>query len=388
MPYWRLSAWYFSYFAFIGAFSPYFALYLLSLGHSAWQISILLSLMQLMRLVAPNLWGYLAERTGSMTPVVRATALLCLLAFATLFLTSRFSGLFVGMALLSFFWSASLPLVEALTLKHLRHEAERYGSIRLWGSVGFIAAVLGTGAFLDVSAVENLRWVLLALLAGVLVCALALPESTDSEPTPEPRWGLMFYRTQFLVLLASSLLMSAAHGPLYVFFSIHLVGHGYGKALIGGLWGVAVVAEILVFLMMPRVLKSYSLRNILWVVFACAVLRFIMIGWGVEYLFVLLLAQLMHGLTFGAYHAAAVSVLHAWFPGQQQARAQALYGSVSFGAGGMLGGLISGQAWEPLGGAWTFSLGSAFAMAGLVLVLRGVRPEAIENLISNRENVR
>ena len=45
IPYWRLSGYYFFYFAFVGAFSPYFSLYLQSVGSTAAQIAVLMSLM-------------------------------------------------------------------------------------------------------------------------------------------------------------------------------------------------------------------------------------------------------------------------------------------------------------------------------------------------------
>ena len=108
-----------------------------------------MSLMQVMRLLAPNLWGWLADRLGAKTPIVRGAALMSLLGFSCFFFTQSFSGFFFGMALLAFFWSAALPLVEALTFTHLGAQASRYGAIRLWGSVGFIVAVLGLGWLLD-----------------------------------------------------------------------------------------------------------------------------------------------------------------------------------------------------------------------------------------------
>jgi len=376
MSYWRLSSWYFFYFAFIGAFSPYFALYLQSLGLSAWNISVLLSLMQVMRMVAPNLWSWLAEHFGSKTLIVRASAALCLLGFASFFVSTAFTGMFLGMVFLAFFWSASLPLVEALTLAHLRLQAERYGSIRVWGSVGFIAAVLGFGALLDAFPLGYLLWGCMILLAGLFASSLALSEPPSGQPTKfSPALGVTLRQPQVLTLLATSFLMSAAHGALYVFYSIHLVEHGYGKILVGSLWALGVVAEILVFLLMPRLLRRYSLRAILLTSFACAVLRFLMIGWGVEFLVLMLLAQLLHGATFGAHHAVAVAALHRWFPAPQQARAQALYGSATFGAGGMLGGLLSGQTWDAWGAGWTFSVGALFALAGLLLVWVGMRKE-------------
>jgi PPP family 3-phenylpropionic acid transporter len=373
---WRLSAWYFCYFAFIGAFSPYFTLYLQSLSLSAWAIGVLMSLMQVMRLVAPALWGWLADHLGHRTAILRLSALLSALGFAAFFLTRDFTGLFLAMAVLAFFWSAALPLVEALTLDHLAGRAERYGHIRLWGSVGFIGAVLGTGAWLDGAPLASLLWVCLGLLAGIVACAWSLPEipARPAVPAPPLRHGLR--RPEVMALLLACFLMSAAHGPLYVFLSIHLVDHGYGKTAVGALWSLGVIAEILVFMVMPRLMRAWSLRAILAGGFALAVLRFLLIGWFPDVLALLLLAQVLHGATFGAYHAAAVAALNRWFPARQQARVQALYGSISFGAGGMVGGLVAGQAWESIGPALTYSLGSLFALVGLVAVWRGMAPGA------------
>lgn len=379
-PYWRLSAWYFFYFAFIGSFSPYFGVYLQSLSLSAWRISLLLSLMQLMRMLAPNFWSWHTERIGRKTPVIRLASAASVVSFAGFFVTDSFAGLFACMLLLAFFWSASLPLVEALTLDHLRQHAERYGSIRLWGSVGFIAAVMGIGAMLDLLPLASLLWAILAFLAGILLCALALPDADHALQTPEapPPLGRTLRQPRIAALLAANFLMSAAHGPLYVFYSIHLVNHGYAKSLVGGLWSLGVLAEILVFLLMPRLLLRFSLRTTLLASFACAVVRFPMIGWCVDSVALLAIAQIMHGATFGACHAATVAALHRWFPKRQQGRAQAIYGSIAFGAGGMLGGLLAGQTWDRLGAAWTYTIAAAFSLAGLLLVWRMIHPERPE----------
>ena len=150
LPYWRLSGYYFFYFAFIGAFSPYFGLYLQSLNFSAWDIGLLMSQMQLMRLFGPNLWGWLADRFGRRMMIIRLAALISLAGFSAFFWLDKLPGMLVAMAVLAFFWSAALPLVETLTFDHLRQAPERYSRIRLWGSIGFIVAVMLTGALLDI----------------------------------------------------------------------------------------------------------------------------------------------------------------------------------------------------------------------------------------------
>lgn len=352
LPYWRLSAYYFFYFGFIGAFSPYFTLYLQSLSFSATDIAVLMSLMQVMRVLAPNLWGWLAERWGMRMRIVRLSAVASLAGFAIFFTTTRFEGLFLGMALMAFFWSAVLPLIESATFDHLGAQGHRYSSIRVWGSVGFIVAVLGLGYMLDHLPVVAVLWVTAAILAGIVLCGLFVPEAPAravSAVTASLRDTLR--RTEVRALLLACFLMSAAHGALYVFYSIHLVEQGYEASLVGWMWTLGVVAEIAVFLIMPRLMRRFSLRAILLWAFAAAVVRFVAIGWGAEVLWVLLLAQLLHGATFGAYHAAAISLVNQWFAGPLQSRGQALYGSLSFGAGGMLGGLLSGLAWDSIGAA-------------------------------------
>jgi PPP family 3-phenylpropionic acid transporter len=369
LPYWRLSAYYFFYFAFIGAFAPYFSLYLKALGFAAAEIAILISLMQVMRIVAPTLWGWLADRLGTRLLIVRASAAASLAGFCVFFFTESFSGIFVGMALMAFFWSAALPLIESITFAHLGERVGGYGRIRLWGSIGFIIAVLGLGYLLNVFPERAVLWVGAAVLGGILACAMPLPDAVAPRPVAGAA-GLreVLRRSEVRALLAACFLMSAAHGALYVFYSIFLVANGYEKSTVGWMWTLGVLAEIVVFMAMPRLLRHASLRGLLLWAFGFAVLRFLMIGWGVDSVALLVLAQLMHGATFGAYHAAAIAAINEWFRGPLQARGHALYGSISFGAGGMLGGLLAGSTWDGIGPQWTFTISAMIALAGCLVI--------------------
>jgi PPP family 3-phenylpropionic acid transporter len=145
---------------------------------------------------------------------------------------------------------------------------------------------------------------------------------------------------------------------------------------VGWLWTLGVLAEIGVFIAMPHLLRLFTIRSMLLFSFACAVARFLIIGWFVESAPLLVLAQLLHGATFGAYHAAAVAAVGHWFGTRHQSRGQAIYGSVSFGAGGMTGGLVSGLTWDWVGPAATYSISSLFALIGLAVILVSWRPSA------------
>jgi PPP family 3-phenylpropionic acid transporter len=368
-PYRRLAGFYFFYFAYIGAFTPFFTLYLLWVGRSAVEIGVLMALPAVARIVAPHLWGWLADAAGRQTPLLRATAVASVACFLGVFAGSGFHWLFAVLLLASFFLSAALPLVEATTLAHLEGDTGRYGTVRVWGSIGYIVAVVVIGYALDWTSVEILPWLVVATLAGMLAYCWRIPEAQAVAHATDalPIWSIL-RRPEVLALIAACALMAAAHGPYYTFYSVHLVNLGYSKALTGWLWALGVVCEIAVFLWLPRLYSAYALRSILMASFSLAVVRFLVIGWGAGYLPLLLLAQTLHAATFGSFHAAAIGIVHRFFRGRHQARGQAIYGSLTFGLGGTIGALASGYAWEFLGAGATFTLAAAAALAGLLLL--------------------
>jgi MFS transporter, PPP family, 3-phenylpropionic acid transporter len=376
VPYWRLAGFYFFYFAFVGAFSPYWGLYLRSLSLTAGEIGVLMSLLQVIRIFAPNLWGWAADRSGARVRVIQVSSALSVVAFTGVFLGSSFAWLFAVMAVMSFFWGGSLPLVEATTLTYLGAGTARYGRIRLWGSVGFVLAVVSVGAWLDRFPMGSLPWILLGFLVGILACAQALPLARSGRHEQDRGSALAIVRRpEVAAFFIACFFMTVAHGPLYVFFSIYLVDHGYSKSAVGVLWALGVVCEILVFLYLPQLFGRFSLRMILIASFAIAAVRFLLIGWAVDSVVLMTVAQVMHAATFGAYHCAALALVHRYFEGARQAQGQALYSSLTFGAGGALGGLLSGYTWQRWGAPTTFSLAAAAALLGLLYLLRRGEPE-------------
>jgi MFS transporter, PPP family, 3-phenylpropionic acid transporter len=387
VPYARLSAVYFAYFAFVGAFAPYFSLYLDAVGATAWEIGVLISTMQLTRVFGPNFWAWVADRHGRRVALMRASLALAALSFCGIYATRSFWGMFVVLGLLAFFSSAANPLLEATTITALRGRLERYGAIRLWGSVGFIVAVLVVGAALDRLAIGNLLWMLLAVLATTAGLTWLLPGGGEARPTEREGLWIVLRRPEVVTLLGACFLMSVSHGALFTFLSIYLTEVGYSKTAVGVLWSLGVVAEILVFLAAPRWLTRFDPRTILLASFVCAVARFLLIGWGARNVALVTIAQVLHAATFGSYHLAALAVVNAWFTGSRQVRGQALYLSLSFGAGGFLGGLASGALWGTVGPTWTFTASSVAAAAGLAVLLtrRSLMPQATPALAAGSD---
>lgn len=361
----RLSAFYFAHFAHGGIFIAYFPLYLAWRGLGAVEIAWVLALPQLARIVAPAAWGWLADRTGAQRAIVVFGCAAAVAGFAVLPFASGLAAIAWLVAATSLLSAGALPLVEAMTLASLAGQPGRYGPIRLWGSIGFIATVLAGGVWLDLQPVRSLPVALALLAALTLGVAFSLPQAR-THATEEPRLPLRWTRPM-LAVLGAGFCMAAAHGTMYAFLTLHLQGAGYSGTTIGVLWTLGVLAEIVVFLYLPALFRRYALSAILAASFLCAALRFIALGWFVEMLGVVVLAQLLHAASFGAFHAASVAAVHRVFPEGAQARGQALFSGVTYGAGGASGALAAGWAWAALGPGWAFSLSALLAAAGLHL---------------------
>ncbi|WP_122689106.1 MFS transporter [Pseudomonas viridiflava] len=379
LPYWRLSGFYLCYFALLGSSAPFMALYLHHLGFSSARIGELIAIPMLMRCVAPNLWGWLGDYTGRRLAIVRFGAVCTLLAFSLILLDHSYAWLAMVMALYAFFWHVILPQFEVITLAHLQGQTARYSQIRLWGSIGFILAVVVLGRLLEWFSLDLFPHMLLTVMAGIAISSWWVPNAqpaVSSRPSDEGGFLRQLSRPGVLAFYLSVALMLLSHGPYYTFLTLHLEALGYSRSLIGVLWSVGVVAEVLMFMVMSRVLQRFSVRQVLLASFLLAAVRWLLLGAFAEHLLVLLVAQVMHAATFGSFHAAAIHFVQRSFGPRQQGQGQALYAALS-GVGGAFGALYSGYSWNALGPFWTFAIASLAALAAAIMIVTPRKEEGV-----------
>ncbi len=374
MPYWRLSGFYLFYFASLGALVPYWSLYLKSLGFSSLQIGQLMAILMATKIVSPNIWGWIADHTGKRMVIVRLGSLLAVVTFGAVFFVDSYWGLALVMLLFSFFWNAALPQFEATTLSHLGEHTHRYSMIRLWGSIGFILTVVGLGPLLDWSGAGVLPPVLLGLFLAIWVSSLIVPERNVEHPAQGVQpLSRIIRRPEVMALLVVCFLMQASHGPYYTFYTIYMEEFGYSRGVIGQFWALGVLAEVVIFLIMAPLVHRFGLRNLMLWTAVLTALRWILTGVLPESLGVMLFAQLLHAASFGVFHATAIALFHKFFIGRHQGRGQAIYSSLSFGAGGAFGALFSGMAWDSLGAAPTYAFAALMAAMAVLITWRWIR---------------
>ncbi len=371
IPYLRLAGFYGFYFASLGALLPYWGLYLQDLGLTPVQIGTVMALLSATKVVAPNLLGWIADHTGRRIAWVRVACLLAATFFLPLLRLRDYQHIVLATLAFGVFWSAALSQFEAVTLAHLHACPERYPWVRLWGSVGFIVAVLGLGIGLDRLGIGLLPRVVAVLLGLIWLSVQVVPEPGVQAGEHSP-WGRLLWRRQVLAFLVVVFLVQVAHGPYYVFYSIYLKGHGYSGTLIGGLWTLGVVAEILLFLLFPALLRRVSLHRLWQGSILLGALRWWLIGRYPDDLTVLAAAQLLHAATFAVNHAVAMQLLRRFFGPRHQGKGQALYSSLSFGLGSMVGSYLAGYYWQEWGATEVFEAASLVSLSAFVVAL-GVR---------------
>ena len=363
-----LSGYYFAYFAYVGAYSPYITLYLKALGISAAQIGLLYSIPQVMRIFGPSLWGHLADRSGAPIPILRLATVIALGGFGAVWFGNSFAWLFCAFVVMHFFTSAQMPLIEAITLDHVRDTPGQYGRIRLWGSIGFICSVLGLGYLLDHVPERAVLTVVTVLLGLVVLMAWLMPAPRRHQARHGESASVaeVLRRPEVRAFFAAGMCNAFAHAALYTFYSLYLIRHGYSKGTVGWMWSLGVIIEIGVFQCLPQLTRRFDLTALYFSTFVACALRFFLIAWAVDYWWLLVCAQLLHAFTFAIYHASAVALVSRYFGPARLARGQALYISLTFGLGGFIGATVSGALWEVIGPAWTYSLSAAAGLVGML----------------------
>ena len=372
----RLSSFYFVYYAALGAFTPYWSLFLKSRGQDVAAIGVLMSLWYATRIVAPSTWSGLAARSRHPVRWLRSGCVLTLAGAALFVLPLDFAGLFAAMCVFCFAWNAVMPQFEAITLSHLAGRSALYGRIRVWGSIGFIAVVIAFGMLFDRWPVGLLPLWMLPLFAGLLASSFAndygAAHADQRAETGGFRARLM--RREVVVFFVVALLAQISFGPYYTFFSIYLEQHGYRPSALGAYWAVGVAAEIVMFAFSARVFARWDASRVLVVALVSAALRWCATALYPQNVLLMILAQATHALNFAAFFAACMQLLARYFPGRLNGHAQGIFYGFSSGIGGVLGALVAGGLWSFDDGRLAFLVAGAAAAAAAGIAWVALRP--------------
>lgn len=350
VPYARISFVYFSYFAVVGALIPYWSLYLDYLHFSPSVIGFIVAIPMITKVVAPNIWGWLADKSGKRLLIARLGAAGSCICFAGILFVENTLYFVCLIAAYSFFWNAIHAQFEVVTLNYLHRKPETYSHVRLWGSIGFVVVVVALGVVFDFISIYWLPWFILFFLAGIFFSSLTLP----SQPTRQVARALgnfisILLQQKIYLFFIILFLIQFSLGIYHAFFSIYMEDFGYSKTGIGILWAVGAIAEIILFWKVPTFLNRYKLSFLLGITLYLSLLRWVLTCFFAGEMFVIVFAQCMHAFTFGMTHVVAIEFVRRQFTESNQGQGQAFYNAVGFGAANALGSIVGGLFFEVSG---------------------------------------
>ncbi len=368
----------FAYFAYAGLFNTYAPLWFASLGFSILAIGAIASLQSATRLFSPYAWAWLADHSGKRIELLRLAVFLSLLC-ASGYLLAPQPGWTVWITVALFACTAAVIPISESALAHLVSpdgalDTRRYGRVRVWGSVGFVLAAMGSGFVLEALGVGWFPALVVALLAVLLLAAWRLPAVAEPpHPQEAPRGALSVLREPVVAwFFAGVFLTVLAHTSLYAFFSLYLDSLGYSKSAVGLIWAFGVAIEVVWFWFQSRWVHGLTMHG--WLVLAAVVTALRLAGvaafGGIAWL--LVLTQVTHAVTFAAQHTACIAVINRHFPGRLRGRGQALYSVLGYGASGVAGGVAFGALSEAFGFAAVFWAASGAAALGAVCCWRSL----------------
>jgi PPP family 3-phenylpropionic acid transporter len=363
----RLALFYGAIFGLLGAYLPFFPVWLKAVGIDAFWIGVITAVPAVTRFtVLPFVTG-MAERRQTLRNAIIVTAFATALGLAVVGTQHQAVAVFVVFAATCCLWTSMAPLTDAYALRGVAYYGLNYGPLRLWGSAAFVVGALLCGLLVDVIAPEHLIWIIAAMAAASAVVSLGL-QPLDAPKKAEPahrRAGALLRDSGFLAIIAASALIQGSHAAYYIFASIVWKQSGLGGLTIAGLWSLGVLAEILVFALSPR----FTLPSVVLVMIAAlsAVARWVITAQDPP-LAILAAVQLAHGLTFGLTQVGIMGLMVHHVPGHAMARGQgylaACSGIIASGTS-----IVSGLVYTRYGQGIYYVMAAMAGAGGLVIWL-------------------
>ena len=359
----RLAALYAALFITGGILLPFFPVWLKAKGLDPQMIGMVLAVPIVARLFAVPLVARAVDRRDALRAGLILTSWLTFAGYVVVGFAEGGTAILIVYALASLAFTPVMPLCETYALKGLSAHGRAYGPVRLWGSAAFIIGTFVAGFATDIIPARHLIWLIAAasLISALTALALAPLPATTTTPAsapPQPR-GHLLRDPVFIAVLAASSLIQASHAVYYGFSALQWSAAGLDGTAIAALWGLGVIAEIVLFAFSGRLPPVFAPVMLLLIGAFGATLR-----WAVMALDPPSLAlpwlQLLHALSFGATHLGALGFVARHAPAGQGATAQ---GYLSIAQGVAMAGTIGMSGW--LYGAFGPRAYAAMALAAI-----------------------
>lgn len=367
-----ISTQYFLYFGVLGVFLPFFNLYCYHIGFDGFQIGVLNATRSLVMVAFSIFWSIIADRYR----MRRRIYLLCNLVSTVVWSFYLFHLDFLTVLLITvvhvIFHAPIIAFLEAFSMDVLGKDKNRYGHVRVWGSLSFIVTVSAVGYVTRYYPVEV---ILIFITAGATlqtITATRMPAVKSVSAINFRSLPELFIHRRFSIFLFCAFLMLVSHGTYYGFYSIHLEKLGYDRSFIGFSWALASISEIVVMMNSQRIFKRFPIEKVLLFSFVIATLRWTILSVA-QSAIALVFSQLFHAITYGTFHIASILYIDRLTPEKGKTVGQSINNAVTYGIGMMVGFFFNGYFYDRAGAFTLFLLSGLISATAGTLFFFGTR---------------
>lgn len=363
-----------------GVILPYLPIWLDGIGFTEFEIGIVLAMQLFLRVLAAPIAGLFADRLSERTLVLAWSGALSLLTALAMFFIHDFWAVLLVIGIQAAVFAPYAPIVESLAVTGVRRWGFQYGSMRVWGSIGFVFAVLLIG---ELRGLWGIGVIPPAMAVGFLltvVVAFAAPRLGRAVKWPSPEKALQpssLKRVDLHILMIGASVAQSSHGMFYTFGTIHWQQVGFSSGAIGVLWSTAVIAEIMIFFAAGRIARRVSPWTLMRIGCAVAVVRWTLFPMPLGFWSYVAL-QAMHAFTFAFVH---IGLQHRLVESVREDQESSMQGAYVFYNGIFLAlsTFLSGVIYREFGPASYVAM-SVVALVGLAIVALAARlqPQRLE----------
>lgn len=364
-----LRLYYFTSFAALGAYAPFFPRWLEARGVRGLAMGAVSALIPALGILGPPAIGVLADALGLRGSLLRVACAGAGLAIGGVGLAGAlgvplsFGAIFAAIFVYAIFRSPIVMLADVVALERAAAGGTSYGKVRLWGSVGFLAAALATGRAVDPASPAALPCTIAGGLLLAVLAAWSLPAKPAAPRLPIVREGRALLRApDFALFLVTAVLGQIAHAAYDLCFSLHLRDLGAGSDRVGAAWAAGVVFEVGLMTFAERLLARFSAPSLLVFSFFGAAARWTLLA-TVSSLPVLLVFQPLHAVSFALWWVSSLAWIKSRAPAHALATAQGMF-SASVASGSVAGMLVWGALYRRSGGSIVFGGAAIVAVVG------------------------
>jgi PPP family 3-phenylpropionic acid transporter len=357
----RLAALYAAIFITGGITLPFFPVWLRAKGLDPGMIGIVLAAPMVVRVFAIHSAARLADARDVLRGTIVVASCVGVAGYVLLGLFNGAVAILITYVLTALVLTPVMPLSETYALKGLAARGRAYGPVRLWGSAAFILGTFIAGFVTDTIPARYLIWLIVAGAALTACVAFMLEPMHTSAPPAQPAGPRrhLLRDPAFIAVVAASSLIQSSHAVYYGFSALQWRGNGLDGTAIAALWGLGVIAEIVLFALSGRLPLFFQPITLLMIGAAGATLRWTAMAFNPPDI-VLPVLQLLHALSFGTTHLGAIGFVARHAPHGQSATAQ---GYLSIAQGVVFAAMTGVSGW--LYGAYGARAYAAMALAAV-----------------------